>query len=135
MKLDLLGKIYAGIMSVYFITSGFNALLDIDTKLARIGLSAVDIDGKVAFILIYCSLMIGIGAAIALLFYLSRTWFYSATLAVTIITSFIFFRIVGAVMVGEITSVQLSFIVVELFEAGIGLFLIVTFRRFNLARS
>ncbi len=135
MKLDLLGKIYAGIMSVYFITSGFNALLDIDTKLARIGLSAVDIDGKVAFILIYCSLMIGIGAAIALLFYLSRTWFYSATLAATIITSFICFRIVGAVMVGKVTSVQLSFIVVELFEAGIGLFLIVTFRRFNLARS
>jgi len=38
-------------------------------------------------------------------------------------------------MVGKVTSVQLSFIVVELFEAGIGLFLIVTFRRFNLARS
>ncbi len=135
MKLDLLGKIYAGIMSLYFITSGFNALLDIDTKLARIGLSAVDIDGKVAFILIYCSFMIGIGAAIALLFYLSRTWLYSAALAATIITSFICFRVVGAVMVGKITSVQLSFIVIEFLEAGIGLFLIVKSRRFNLARS
>ena len=47
MKIDIFGKLYTGIMSVYFIISGMNALLDIDTKLARIGLNAVDQDGKV----------------------------------------------------------------------------------------
>ncbi len=57
MKVDTFGKIYAGIMSLYFVVSGLNALLDIDAKLTRIGLSANDLDGKVAFILIYCSLI------------------------------------------------------------------------------
>ncbi len=65
-------------MSLYFVVSGFNVLLDIDAKLLRIGLSANDLDGKVAFILIYCSLMVGVGVAISLLFYLSKTWLYSA---------------------------------------------------------
>ena len=128
MKVDIFGKIYTGIMSIYFMISGFNALLDIDSKLIRIGLSAVDLDGKVAFILIYCSLMIGIGVAISLIFYLSKTWVYSATLAVTIIFSFICFRLVGAVMVGEITNVQISFISVEAIEAAVGLFLIIKSR-------
>ena len=99
MRIDYLGKIYTSIMSVYFIVSGFNALMNIDSKLARIGLSAIDLDGKVAFILIYCSLMVGIGVAIALIFYLSKTWIYSALLAVTIISSFVCFRLVGSLMV------------------------------------
>ena len=131
MKVDVFGKIYTGIMSIYFMVSGFNALMDIDSKLARIGLSANDLDGKIAFILIYCSLMVGIGVAISLMFYLSKTWIYSASLAVTIITSFVFFRVVGAVMVGEITSTQISFILVEVIEAAVGLFLIIKSGQFN----
>lgn len=55
-------------MSLYFVVSGFNVLLDIDAKLLRIGLSANDLDGRLAFILIYCSLMVGVGVAISLLF-------------------------------------------------------------------
>ena len=131
MKVDVFGKIYTGIMSIYFMVSGFNALMDIDSKLARIGLSANDLDGKIAFILIYCSLMVGIGVAISLMFYLSKTWIYSASLAVTIITSFVCFRLVGAVMVGEITSTQISFILVEVIEAAVGLFLIIKSGQFN----
>ena len=73
MKINVFGKIYIALMSVYFVISGFNALLDIDSKLTRIGLSAIDSDGKIAFILIYCSLMIGIGLSIALLYYFSKT--------------------------------------------------------------
>ena len=124
MKIDLLGKFYIGAMSIYFIVSGFNALLDIDAKLARIGLTAIDADGKIAFILIYCSLMIGIGITIALLFYLSKTWFYSAVLASTIIIAFICFRLVGSYLVGEVSNTQLSFLLVEIIEAGIGLTLL-----------
>ena len=112
-------------MSLYFVVSGFNVLLDIDAKLLRIGLSANDLDGKVAFILIYCSLMVGVGVAISLLFYLSKTWLYSAILAVTIITSFIVFRLIAGLMVGELSQLQLSFIAVEILEVALGLFLII----------
>jgi hypothetical protein len=131
MTTDLFGKIYTGIMSVYFMVSGFSALMDIDSKLNRIGLSAIDLDGKVAFILIYCSLMIGIGVAISLIFYFSKTWVYSAILAVTIITSFVSFRIIGALMVGEITNTQISFIFIEVIEATAGLYLIIKSGKFN----
>lgn len=124
MKIDLLGKTYTGLMSLYFLVSGLNALLDIDQKLSRIGLSAVDLDGKVAFILIYCSLMVAIGASVLVIYYLSKTWIYSATLAVIVIFSFVIFRIIGSIMVGEMSSMQMSYIAVELIEAGIGLFLI-----------
>ena len=125
MKIDSFGKLYAGVMAMYFMISGFVALMDIDSKLTRIGLSATDQDGEIAFILIYCSLMIGIGVAISLIAVLSKTWVYSAILAVTIISSFIFFRLVGAAMVGELSNVQISFILVEIVEALVGLFLIV----------
>jgi hypothetical protein len=37
----------------------------------------------------------------------------------------------GAVMVGEITSVQLSFIAVEILEVSIGVFLIIKSRRLS----
>jgi hypothetical protein len=124
MRIDLFGKIYIGIMSIYFIVSGFNALLDIDSKLARIGLNAIDFDGKIAFILIYCSLMIGIGVAIALLFYISRTWVYSALLATTIIISFIFFRLVGSYLIGTLSDTQISFLLAEIVEAAIGIALL-----------
>ena len=111
-------------MSLYFIVSGFNALLDIDAKLARIGLSALDLDGKIAFILIYCSLMIGIGITIALLFLFSKNWFHSAVLASTIIISFICFRLIGSYLVGDFSSTQVSFIIVEIIEASIGITLL-----------
>ena len=124
MKIELFGKIYTALMSVYFIISGFNALSDIDSKLARIGLSALDSDGRIAFILIYCSLMIGIGVAIALLYYFSKTWVYSALLASIIITSFISFRLVGSYFVGDISNTQWCFLVVELIEVTIGIFLL-----------
>lgn len=124
MKTDLFGKIYITLMSVYFVVSGFNALLDIDSKLARIGLIALDSDGKIAFILIYCSLMIGIGISIALLYYFSKTWVYSALLASIIIISFICFRLVGSYLVGDISNTQLSFLVVELLEVAIGIILL-----------
>jgi hypothetical protein len=51
---------------------------------------------------------------------------YSAVLAVTIVSSFISFRVVGVVMAGEITNIQLSFIIVEVVEVAIGLVLIFT---------
>jgi len=124
MKINVLGKIYIALMSVYFVVSGFNALLDIDSKLARIGLSAIDLDGKIAFILIYCSLMIGIGISIALLYYFSKIWEYSALLASIIISSFISFRLVGSYMMGDLSNTQFSFLVVELLEMAIGVFLI-----------
>lgn len=135
MKINTLGKIYTLIMSLYFMVSGFNALMDIDAKLLRIGLSANDLDGKVAFILIYCSLMVGIGVAISLIYYLSKTWLYSATLAVTIIISFISFRLIGGFIVGELSNVQLSFIAVEILEAALGLFLIIKFKYFQKGSS
>ena len=124
MKIDLFGKFYIAAMSLYFITSGFNALLDIDSKLARVGLSALDSDGKIAFILIYCSLMIGIGISIALLYYCSKNWFHSALLATTIIISFICFRLIGSYFVGDISNNQLSFLFVEIIEAAIGIALL-----------
>jgi len=135
MKIDLLGKIYTGLMSLYFMVSGLNALLDIDTKLARIGLSAIDMDGKVAFILIYCSLMVAIGVSILVIYHLSKTWLYSAALAVTVITSFISFRIIGSIMIGEMSSVQMLYIAVELIEAGIGFLLIKNFNKAQNTRN
>jgi len=51
--IESFGKIYVALMTGYFLICGFNALLDIDSKLTRIGLSTIDLDGKVAFILIY----------------------------------------------------------------------------------
>ncbi len=131
MKINVLGKVYITLMSVYFVISGFNALLDIDSKLARIGLSAIDSDGKISFILIYCSLMIGIGVSIALLYYFSKTWGYSALLASIIIASFISFRLVGAYMVGGLSNTQLSFLGVELLELAIGIFLLYKSSKLN----
>jgi hypothetical protein len=124
-NIDALGKTYIAIMSIYFIVSGLNALFDIDEKLARIGLVAADLDGEIAFILIYCSLMTGVGLAIGLIYYLSKNWTYSAVLAVTIVGSFIGFRILGMIMAGELTDIQLSFIFAEIVEVTIGLVLII----------
>jgi hypothetical protein len=127
-KIDFFGKLYAVVMSLYFITSGLNALWDIDAKLARISLSALNADGQIAFILIYCSLMIGIGLSILLIFCLAKTWVYSTALAATIITSFIIFRLIGAAMIGELSETQISFILVEFIEAGLGIFLLLKYQ-------
>ena len=124
MKINTFGKIYIGIMSVYFIVSGCNVLLDVDAKLARIGLSAIDSDGKIAFILIYCGLMIGIGITIALLFYVSKTWVYSALLATIIIISFICFRLIGSYLEGTFSDTQITFLLAEMVEAAIGIVLL-----------
>ena len=128
MKIGFFGKIYTIISAIYFIISGFNALLSIESKLTRIGLNALDQDGKIAFILIYCGLMVGIGVAILLIYYFSKTWVYAAILAVTVISSFVCFRLVGAVMVGELSSVQTSYIFIEVVEVAVGLFLIIKSR-------
>jgi len=124
MKTNSFGKIYIALMSLYFIISGFDALLNIDQKLARVGLSAVNMDGKIAFILIYCSLMIGIGIAIALLFYFSKTWRYSALLVITVISSFICFRLVGFYLTGTFSNTQISFLSAEFIELAIGIVLL-----------
>jgi len=135
MKINVFGKIYIVLMSIYFVLSGLNALFDIDSKLARIGLSAIDSDGKIAFILIYCSLMIGIGISIALLYYFSKTWEFPALLASIIITSFISFRLVGAYMVGGLSNTQLSFLGVELLEVALGIFLLYKSGKLNQKKS
>lgn len=131
MNINFFGKLYIALMSVYFVISGFNALWDVESKLARVGLSALDSDGKVAFILIYCSLMIGIGISISLLYYFSETWLYSALLSSVIIISFICFRLVGSYIVGSISNTQLSFLMVELLEATIGILLLYKSGRLN----
>lgn len=51
---------------------------------------------------------------------------YFLVLAVTIVGSFISFRVASMVMAGEITNIQLSFIIVEVVEVAIGLVLIFT---------
>jgi len=124
MNMDYAGKLYVAAMSIYFLVSGFNAFFDIEAKLARIGLVAVDADGKIAFILIYCSLMVGIGVAIAVLYFVSKTWRNSAILATIIITSFIVFRFLGSFIVGELSHTQVSFIAIELIEVSIGVYLL-----------
>lgn len=119
MKFDLIAKIVAGLLSIYFIASGLDALFNIDAKLERIGLSAVSEDGKIAFILIYSGLMTGIGVAMAVL----GLFFKSATspliLAATILTSFIAFRFIGSTMLGSLSGTQLGYIATEFVELSI----------------
>lgn len=123
-KGDKIGSVYMVLMAGYFMVSGFSVLFDVPAKLARIGLTALSPDGEIAFILIYCSLMVGIGAAMGLIAYLSRSWVYPAVLATTIIASFIIFRLVGSVMMGGISDTQMMFIAVELLEVALGSFIL-----------
>lgn len=125
MNIELFGRLYTAALSLYFLASGLLALSDVDAKLARIGLAAIDNDGKTAFILIYCSLMVGIAAVMLLLYYLSKSWQYSAITAVTVIVSFICFRFIAALMQGEFSSVQIGFIATEMVEVAIGLGLVI----------
>ncbi len=69
--------------------------------------------------------MTGIGVAILLLQYFSRSWFYSALLATIIIGSFIVFRIVGSIMMGFLSPTQTSFLAFEIIEVTCGIFLLI----------
>ncbi|MBV1919914.1 MAG: hypothetical protein KUG73_04475 [Pseudomonadales bacterium] len=133
MNIDLVGKGLVCVLSAYFVISGSLAVLDIDAKLARIGLSAINDDGKVAFILIYTSLMVGIGAAMGLMYFLFKSWKPPLVLAGTIILSFIVFRVVGSIMVGELSSTQLGFLATETIELTI--ISIVLLRSYSVSKS
>lgn len=126
MNIEMFGRIYAAALGLYFVMSGLSPLFGIDAKLARIGLRADSDDGRVAFILIYCSLMAGIGVAMGAVYLASRSWHYPALIAITIISAFIVFRIVGASMLGHVSMTQLIFIAVELVEVAVGVWLLVS---------
>ena len=116
MTIDGLGRLYVWALVAYFTVSGFSSLLDINSKLARIGLRAETEDGRIAFILIYCSLMVGVGVAMGVVYLASKSWLYPALIAVTVISCFIVFRIVGAFMGSGLSKTQATFIVVEVVE-------------------
>ncbi len=119
-----LGYFYSSLMAIYFLISGFSALFDISGKLERIDLKALSTDGEVAFILIYSGLMVGIGVASLLIQFLSKSWIYAAVLTTTIIGSFIVFRLVGSLMIGFLSSVQIKFLIFEIFEVSFGVLLL-----------
>lgn len=119
-----LGYLYSYLMAIYFLISGISVLFDISGKLERIGLSALDSDGEVAFVLIYSGLMVGIGVASLLIQLLSKSWVYAAVLTTTIVGSFIVFRIVGSLMIGFLSSTQIKFLIFEIVEVAVGVLLL-----------
>lgn len=125
MNLDVFGKLVTGALCLYFIGSGVIAAIGLDAKLVRIGLQAIDTDGKIAFLLIYSSLMVGIGVAMALMFYFSSSWSQPLVLAGTILISFIAFRIIGSIIVGYVSKTQLGYMFTELIEVTIVLTLLI----------
>jgi len=110
----------------YFLVSGVLAIVDLDAKLLRIGLSALSNDGRIAFALIYTSMFVSIGITMAALWYLSGSETYSLLLAGIVVTCFVSFRIIGAIIVGELSTLQIQFIVTELLEIGIIAWLLVS---------
>jgi len=112
------------VLAAYFTLAGLWSVLDVDSKLAGIGLRAETDDGRIAFILIYCSLMVGIGIAMGVVYVASRVWLYSALIAITVVSAFIVFRIVGALMVGHMSKAQTTFIVIEVMEVLLGVLFI-----------
>ncbi len=119
-----LGYLYVSLMALYFLISGISVLFDIPGKLKRIDLQALNSDGEIAFILIYCGLMVGIGVASLLLQFFSKSWVFSALLTTTIIGSFIVFRIIGSAMVGFISATQIKFLSFEVVEITLGILLL-----------
>jgi|LGOV01.1.fsa_nt_gb hypothetical protein len=119
-----LGYLYSTLMAIYFLISGLSVLLDVSGKLERIDLSALNSDGEIAFILIYTSLMVGIGVASLTMQFISKLWVYPAILTTVIISSFIIFRIVGSIMVGSLSSTQLNFLTFEIVEVTAGVLLL-----------
>jgi hypothetical protein len=124
MTIDLLGKLYTWALSIYFLIAGLGALANVDAKLSRLGLNATDGDARVAFILIYCSLMIGIGLSMLAVYLVSKRWVYSSIIAVVVVTSFIVFRLIGSYMLGSLSNTQISYILVEAAEVSVGVFLL-----------
>ncbi|CAA0126107.1 Uncharacterised protein [Halioglobus japonicus] len=124
MNFQTISKIVCALLSIYFVFSGINAALNIDAKLDRIGLAATGTDGKVAFILIYSSLMVGIGAAMSLLAVVLKSPGPSLILASVILLCFIVFRIVGSFITESMTQTQVEYILIELVELSIVLFLL-----------
>ena len=124
MNYHTITKFACGFLSLYFVASGMGALFDIDAKLDRIGLAATNPDGTIAFILIYCSLMIGIGIAMAAMALVLKSAGPSLILASAILLCFILFRFVGSAMLGYLTQTQIAYIVTEIIELSIVLFLL-----------
>ena len=119
-----LGYLFSSLMAVYFLISGLSVLLDVPAKLKRIDLQALNSDGEIAFILIYSSLMVGIGVASLAIQMISKSWVYSTVLATTIIASFILFRAIGSIMVGFLSTVQIRFLAFEIVELTAGILLL-----------
>ena len=119
-----IAKVLCVILSLYFVVSGLSPLLDIDSKLQRIGLAATSEDGKVAFILIYSSLMVGIGVAMMLLARIQKSPIASLVLASVILSSFVTFRLVGSFMGGGLTEIQIAYVIIELAEVATVLFVL-----------
>lgn len=119
-----LGYLFSSLMAVYFLISGLSVLLDVPAKLKRIDLQALNSDGEITFILIYSGLMVGIGVASLVIQLVSKSWVYSTVLATTIIASFILFRAIGSIMVGFLSTVQISFLVFEMVELTAGILLL-----------
>ena len=124
MNFQTISKIVCALLSIYFVFSGINAALNIDAKLDRIGLAATGTDGKVAFILICSSLMVGIGVAMSLLALVLKSPGPSLILASVILLCFIVFRIVGSFITESMTQAQVEYILIELVELSIVLFLL-----------
>jgi hypothetical protein len=116
MNSNLIGKVVVWALAFYFIISGLLAAFDVDAKLIRIGLSAVNDDGKIAFILIYTSMMVGVGVAMLFMLYMFKSCRPSLVLAGTIVFSFIIFRIIGSFVIGEFSSTQIGFLLTEVVE-------------------
>lgn len=125
MNYQTAAKIVCGLLSTYFVVSGITPLFDIDAKLARIGLVASSADGKVAFILIYSSLMVGIGVAMATLALALKSSGPPLILAGVILCCFVVFRLAGSFIIGELTDAQIGYIAVELAELSVVLLLLV----------
>ena len=124
MNYHTIAKVVCALLSIYFVVSGLNAMLNIDAKLDRIGLAATNPDGKIAFILIYCSLMVGIGIAMAVMVSVLKSAGPSLILAGSILFCFILFRFIGSAMLGELTQTQITYIVTEIAELSIVLFIL-----------
>ena len=110
MNYYVIAKAICALLSIYFVVSGLNVMLNVDAKLDRIGLAATNSDGKIAFILIYCSLMMGIGVAMAVMALVFKSVGPSLILAGVILFGFILFRFIGSAMNGEFTQTQIGYI-------------------------
>lgn len=129
----MLANVVAAALGIYFLASAFDALLNVDAKLERIGLSAVSEDGKIAFILIYSGLMSGIAAAMATLSWHFKSPRPALLVAANILLAFIVFRFVGSAMIGSLSTTQIGYIATELVELSILSFVLYKTKRTNMS--